>query len=186
MARGLTAAGLAQITGSDARPALLFEGVFESGTVRFWSGVGEINYNSQTWYGSGNLISISPVEETADVVSGGLSVELNGVPSQLVEIALKQARQNSRGRVWLALMGADGRSVVSASLLFDGLLDQPVIEDDGDTCRIEIRYANHLADLLRPREWRYTDEHQQQLSPGDRGLEFVAGLQEKEISWGRN
>jgi hypothetical protein len=41
-----------------------------------------------------------------------------------------------------------------------------------------------LIDLNRAREWRYTHESQQQISPGDRGFEYVAGLQEREIRWG--
>jgi hypothetical protein len=56
--------------------------------------------------------------------------------------------------------------------------------DGAERCEIQITYESRLIDLNRAREWRYTHESQQQISPGDLGFEYVAGLQEREIRWG--
>jgi hypothetical protein len=69
-------------------------------------------------------------------------------------------------------------------MAFAGRLDVPTIMDGADRCEIQITYESRLIDLNRAREWRYTHESQQQISPGDRGFEYVAGLQEREIRWG--
>lgn len=71
-------------------------------------------------------------------------------------------------------------------IIFKGRLDVGEIDDSNPLEPvINLNYENELVDLERPREWRYTDQHQKQLSPGDRGLEYVAGLQDKQIVWGR-
>jgi hypothetical protein len=69
-------------------------------------------------------------------------------------------------------------------MAFAGRLDVPTIMDGAERCEIQITYESRLIDLNRAREWRYTHESQQQISPGDRGFEYVAGLQEREIRWG--
>jgi hypothetical protein len=63
-------------------------------------------------------------------------------------------------------------------------MDVPTLRDDAETCTVTVTYEGRLIDLGRAREWRYTHESQQQLAPGDRGFEYVAGLQDKEILWG--
>jgi hypothetical protein len=44
---------------------------------------------------------------------------------------------------------------------------------------------SRLIDLERSRERRYTSEDQKIDYPNDKGLEFIADLQDKEIVWGR-
>jgi len=58
------------------------------------------------------------------------------------------------------------------------------INDDGQDATIGMTAENKLVDFRRPREVRYTDEEQKNLYSGDKGLEFVNSIQEKEIYWG--
>lgn len=74
--------------------------------------------------------------------------------------------------------------VADPYLAFSGRLDVPEITDGQDTCTVAITYESILVDLLRPRQWRYTHESQQVLSPGDKGLEYVTKIQEQPITWG--
>ena len=43
-----------------------------------------------------------------------------------------------------------------------------------------------MIDLERARVARYTSGYQKSAYPGDLGLDFVEGLQDKEITWGRS
>ena len=61
----------------------------------------------------------------------------------------------------------------------------PEITDDAETCRITISYESRLIDLNTARSWRYTHESQQALHPGDLGFEYVAAIQDREVTWGR-
>jgi hypothetical protein len=69
-------------------------------------------------------------------------------------------------------------------LAFSGRLDVPVIDEAGDTATISISYESRLADLDRPRIRRYTDQDQRAEYPNDGGLRYIAGLQDKQVTWG--
>lgn len=184
MARDLTAGMQAQIVAPTSEPILLFEGVFASGTVRFWTGVGNLSWNGQTWTGSGDLIAISPVTETVEVRANGLTVSLPGIPSSLVSLILGDARSGRAGTVYLGFLSG-GAVVGNPTPAYIGRLDVPTIEDSGETSTISISYESELIDLERARERRYTPEDQAIEYPGDLGFDYVASLQDAEIVWGR-
>jgi hypothetical protein len=183
MSRNLTSAVVTEITGQSVQPFLLFQGSFATGTVRAWSGIGDLSWNGFTWVGTGNLLSVSNVEETAQTTANGVSVTLNGIPSELISLALQGCRQGADGKIYLGFL--NNGVVSNPILLFEGKLDVPVIQEDGESSSITISYESRLIDLERPRESRFTDEDQQRVYPGDLGFEFVAGLQDKSIVWGR-
>jgi hypothetical protein len=64
-------------------------------------------------------------------------------------------------------------------------MDVMDITDDATTARISARYESRLIDLDRSRQRRYTPEDQTLNVPGDLGFEYVAGLQDMQIFWGR-
>jgi hypothetical protein len=69
--------------------------------------------------------------------------------------------------------------------IFSGEMDQMNIVESSDTCTISVSAENALIKLERPVVRRLTNLDQQSRYPSDKGLEFVASLQDKEIFWGR-
>ena len=185
MSRELTAAFASALADQDLRPVILFEGEFSSGWVRLWSGLGDIAWDGKSWSGAGALLGLGAIEESREVVASGTSVSLSGVPLDLVQMAISEARQGKPGRVWLGLRAADGSLIADPVQAFAGRLDVPEIKDDANSCTITISYESRLIDLTQPREWRYTHESQQALYPGDLGFEYVTSIQDREIIWGR-
>jgi hypothetical protein len=184
MARDLTASVITQLQAASVEVGILFEGEFASGWVRLWSGIGTLSWDSKTWTGTGNLLGISGIDETAEVRASGMTVSLSGVPSDLLSAALGDARSGRIGRVYLAFFS--GGSIVADPILqFEGRLDVPAIEDGPETATISISYESELIDLERARERRYTPEDQAIDFPGDLGFDYVASLQEAQITWGR-
>jgi hypothetical protein len=59
------------------------------------------------------------------------------------------------------------------------------IEENVETASISVTAENVLVKLERPVIRRLTNEDQKSRFPSDRGLEFVASLQDKEIFWGK-
>ena len=186
MSRTLTAEALAQILAQAKMVAVFFEGDFASGPVRLWSGLGDLDWNGQTWSGAGDLGTISPILESTDVQANGVRVTLSGIPSASLSLALQEARRGQTGTLWIAFLDDTGAVVADPYIAFSGRLDQPQIEDGGDTAAISIAYENRLIDLERPREWRFDHEDQQITYPGDLGFEFVASIQQWNGQWGRN
>jgi len=184
MSRDLTTAVINQIDATELQPFLLFRGEFATGVVRAWSGIGNLSWDGQTWVGTGSLLQVSSIEEAGETVANGATITLSGVPLELISLALSSARQGSQGKIYLGFLSA-GSVVVDPVLVFEGKLDVPVIEENGETGTIAIAYESRLIDLQKPRESRYTDQDQQRAYPGDLGFEFVPSLQEKSLIWGR-
>jgi hypothetical protein len=184
MSRTITPAVLAELAAGVVRPAIFVESQFPSGYLRLWSGLGEITWGGRTWAGAGTLLNVGAIEETTDVVATGTTVTLSGIPTDLVSACINDARQGLPGQIYLGFLTAAGAVIADPVLAFAGRLDVPTIMDGAERCEIQITYESRLIDLNRSRGWRYTHESQQQISPGDRGFEYVAGLQEREIRWG--
>lgn len=185
MARDLTASVQSAIAAAEVKPILLFEGNFSSGQVYLWSGYGDLSWNGQTWEGVGNLAAVSPITENDEVQANGISVSLQGIPSEMIALALLEVGQGRLGRIYIGFLDANDAVIADPVLAFEGRLDVPSIEEGGETSSISITYESRLIDLQRPRETRYTNEEQQRLYPSDVGFEYVPALQEKVINWGR-
>jgi hypothetical protein len=185
MSRQLTTAFSDALGDPNVKPILIFEAEFASGTVRLWTGFGDLSWNGQTWTGGGNLLGVAPMEEVSGVVAAGATVSLSGVPANLISIAINEARQGLPGRAWFGLLNDAGQVIADPAQMFVGRLDVPSIEADGATVVISITYENRLIDMDRPREFRYTDQSQRAIFPNDAGFNFVTSLQEAEIVWGR-
>lgn len=154
MARDLSAQIAAALEQGTLRPILFFEGEFASGWVRIWSGLGEIAWNGQTWTGVGSLLGIGSIEETQQVVAGGTTVSLSGVPLEMISLAIEEARQGKPGRVWLGLLTEQREIIADPVRAFTGRLDVPEVADAGDSCTVTISYENRLIDLGVARNWR--------------------------------
>jgi hypothetical protein len=152
--------------------------------VRLWSGYGTITVGSVTYQGIGTLGTISPVEETTDLSARGINFQLSGIPSAYVSIALTENYQGKACSVLFGALDATGAIVSSPVTIFAGRMDVMSVNDDGQNATIIMSAENKLVDFRRPREVRYTQEEQENLHPGDLGLEFVTAIQEKQIYWG--
>jgi hypothetical protein len=176
---------IAEIDGHLLRPALLLDVEFASGTARLWTGIGDLAFGGNTYLGAGALLGISPITETTEVRSVGISATLSGMPPSIIQPVLAQARHGRPVVVRLALLELDGKTIVGDPIVaFEGRLDVPSIEESGGTCVVRITAESRLVDLERPRERRYTHEDQQIDHPGDLGFDFVAGLQDETVPWG--
>jgi hypothetical protein len=155
-----------------------------SSPVYLWTGYGSIVYNSITYQGLGSLGTISTIEETSDLSAKGITMQLSGVPTSLISIALTEDYQGRNCSVMFGVLNNSSALVSDPIIIFSGRMDVMTINDDGQTASISMNAENRLVDFRRAREVRYTDAEQKNLYPSDKGLEFVNAIQEKEIYWG--
>lgn len=128
MARPMTAGMLAAIQAGRVDIALLFEGRFKNGMVNIWTGLGDLDYDGKIWSGVGQLLGLSPVEETDEVKASGITVSLTGVRPSDIALALAEMERGLPGVVWLALFALDG----SGEIVTVGAEDAEA-DDVGDT-----------------------------------------------------
>lgn len=181
--RGLTNDMVTEVSASQLSPILLASLSFAT-PVHIWTGYGTITVGSTAYLGIGTLGSISPVEETTDLAARGISMQLSGVPTAMLAVALTENYQGRECSVLFGALEASGALVSSPVTIFSGRMDVMSINDDGQNATIGMTAENKLVDFRRPREVRYTDQEQKNLFPSDKGLEFVTAIQEKQIYWG--
>lgn len=185
MSRGLSSEMLAVATSEVVRPIVLVECAFDSGNVNLWNGIGDLTYNSVTYIGAGNLLGISSIDESSDLVANGANVVLSGIGEPLISKARDEDYQGRSLDIYLGAMNEDGSVISSPVKIFSGFMDVMVINDSGDTADISISVENRLIEFERTRVRRNTAEDQKIDYPSDKGFEFVAEIQEKDIVWGR-
>lgn len=184
MARDITSSVITESKKREgARPFILVKLEFDGGDVRVWNGRGDIIFNSEIYTGVGDLGKISLIEEGIDQRAFGITLELSGIPSNTLSIALQEELQNRKAQVWLGFFDSNYQLVTSPLLLFRGRMDTMNIQM-GDEATVVVTAESRLIDWDRPRIRRYTDADQQELFPGDLGLQFVSPTTEKEIVWG--
>ena len=184
MARDLSASYLSAVDASTLRIAYIVLMDFAGGDVQLWSGVGNLSWDSLTWTGTGNFGGISAIEEARGVEAPGVQLSLSGIPSAMLALALTDTYQGRAVKVWQALFDASSVLIADPALVFSGYMDVMEIADAGETGAITVACVGRNAELGRTRELRYTNQEQQRLFAGDRGLEYVAALQNKPLSWG--
>jgi len=159
---------------------------FDSGNMRIWTGFGSKTINSQTYTGTGNLLTIDGLEEAADLSARGTTISLNGLDSTIVTRALAE---NYQGRLVTIYLGVNGVSDVVE--VFSGYMDKMTIVDEAESATIQLTVESRLITLERPNVRRYTSESHaavraaKGLSGSDTFFEYVTALQDKQIVWGR-
>jgi hypothetical protein len=185
MARNLTSGLVAEVTAQSLRPILLAEFLFDSSSLRLWTGVGNLSWSGETWTGAGDLGAVSPIGETSDMKAVGATFTLSGVPASMISIALSEPYQGRIARLYFGALDANGAVVVDPYIVFEGFLDVMEIEESGETATISVTSENALVALERPRERRYTAEDQKIDYPDDKGFEQVPALQDFNFIWGK-
>jgi len=177
----------------------------EPNTLRLWTGLGTLVYGGNEWYGTGNLLDVSAVEETMQMAAKGISLTLSGIPSEVISLALQEPYQGRICNVYFGMFSRgslqqeneayilmeDGSRIflelreTGLTEIFTGYMDQMNIEEGPESGTIQLNAENKLVDLERARVARFTSEYQKTLYPLDRGLEFVESIQDLKLTWGR-
>lgn len=210
MTRGLPAEVASAALADTVRPFFAVELLFDSpNELRFWTGLGDIVYDGETYTGAGELMQISEVQESSDIAARGATLTMSGIPSNLLNLAVDEPYQGRIAKIKFGIFTTapgPGNLLVSDTEyllvdtdtkldinftssfnmfdLFVGRMDQMTIDDGADTATIALTVESKLIDLERPRIRRYSDENQQSRFSGDLAFEFVSRLQDESLTWG--
>jgi hypothetical protein len=185
MSRTLSTAMRAVATAEVVRPIYLVDLDFASGSIYLWSGLGDLTFNSNTYLGAGDLLSIGAVQESTDLTAAGAQITLGGIKQSLLLLARDEPYQGRPLTIRLGAFDENGDLISSPVIMFSGFMDVMTIADSGDTSTITVTAENKLIAFQTTSVRRYTAEDQKIEHPTDKGFEFVAKIQEKEIVWGR-
>jgi hypothetical protein len=156
--------------------------------VRFWSGIGVLNWNGVPWYGSGVFGSIGAVEETTEIRAVGVQLRLSGLPldvaaddgRKLAQVVMDEDWQGRAVRVYFGVLNDSRRFVGRPVRIFSGKMDQVSLK----TREILFTCESALFDLQRTKTRRWTPADQRSEYFSDAGCDSVPAMQQIDIRWG--
>jgi len=166
-------------------PLLAFvEMDFASGFLRLTNAGYNFTWDGNVWAGLGELGRIDNITEGAGLETFGIKLQISGVDTGMVAIALDEQYQGRDCRIWIAPLSENYAIIADPVMIFSGRMDTMQIEL-GETASISVSAESRLADWQRPRVRRYTNDDQLTYYPTDTGLRFVPQMAEKTLIWGR-
>ncbi len=183
--RGITPALAAALTAAGVRICHFVKMEFDSGTVAIWTGLGTVSFGGTNFLGKGGSLAFSFPSETVEQRATSGTVTLGGLDPSILAIADTENYQGRRITIWTgAFDTTTGALIADPTIEFRGLMDTMEPTDDGSTATIVLGVVSRAAAFDRPSLRRYTPEDQALRDPTDKGFDFVAGLQDKVITWG--
>jgi len=169
---------------------ILVDLTLSGGTLlHVWSGYGNLDGGGALVYaGVGQLGKISVIDGTSNIYAAGATLTLEGVNPNDLNDGLQSIVQGLPCTISLATIGpaVSGQWTLIGTPIpvFAGLTDQVTIQESATTTSITVAIESKLAQLQRDRSYRYTDQMQRFLYPGDGGLKYVSTLHNFQGSWG--
>lgn len=174
-----------ELSAAQASLAILVQLDFVSFTRRWWSGVGDLAYNSLTWSGDDTILTFDKWIETTDATDAGFTLGLNYLDDTLRNEVVVNDQIGRAVTVYFAKLDrTTNPNTIAAAYQWGGYMDAVDLNDAGDTATLELRVATEAARWNRPQFYKLTNAHQQILFPGDTGLEYASKMSEV-IYWGR-
>ena len=169
---------------------------------------------SKVYTGAGQLMSISGLTEVSDLSAQSASISFNGIPSDIISMALQEPYQRRECKIYFGIASSDwilqfgswddtgvwidtsewndaGSDVDPSDLyyatseVFSGEMDTMDIQDSSQTSAIELSVTSRLIKLDRANVRRYTSENHRARYPSDSFFDTVAAIQDQQIVWGR-
>lgn len=142
-----------------------------------------VTFGGVTYLGAGALGSITQVDDSPGEVKG-IQFTLTGVSSAYISLALDDAAVVQGTPVTIRTAVLDANYAVSdAPIEWTGTLDTMSIQEDGDTCTIQVTAESTAVDLLKGSALTYSDADQQSLHPGDLAFQYVNSQSETPVVW---
>lgn len=185
MSRTLSTEMLEVAAAELVRPIYLVKMEFDSDDLNLWSGLGNLVYSGDTYIGTGDLMAISSVKESEELVANGVNFTVSGITDPLLSKARDEPYQGRKITLYLGAFDENADIISSPVVLFSGFMDVMTISDSGETSTITIAAENKLISFERSSIRRFTAEDQKIDHPTDKGFEFVSKIAQQEIVWGR-
>jgi hypothetical protein len=188
--RGASSTITGELAAAQNRPVHLFEVYLDTGTVYITDAPFQITWNGNAYLANGHLLGFDAIEEDTNLHISTTTVELTGCDASgptWVASVLAEEYIDRRVIIRTALLHGAGGVLDAPILIFDGRMDQPVIDDDpvNGTCRVSITASSQFADFERVIGRRTNDSVQQLHFSGDKFFEFASEIPLKVIVWGR-
>lgn len=146
----------------------------------------EVDYNSNTYAGLGQLLGMGDITEEEDLKIESIDITLSALDTSIVKLFLDYDYIDRRVIVYRAVLGEDYQIAGNPILVFDGRLDQPRLAEDfaSRTATLAVSATSHWADFEAQNGRHTNDSEQQALYSGDTFFSTSKDTQ-KDVKWGK-
>ncbi len=156
------------------------------GVVHLWNGVGDVEWNGDTYSGKGALGWLSAQQQSTDLHIQDRVMTIRGVdPAELAFLT-----GNVRGRdalFWLGCLDRWGRVVPDPFVIDEIVMDSQTfpVSDRGEAS-IQIRGFSGLWTLERAQNIAWSTEEAKLTYPDETGFDMIPTLVNVEVKWKKN
>lgn len=181
--RVLSAATLAALGQETVHLAQLVYMQFPGGGLALNTSNADLEWDGITYIGAGALGDVDNIVDAAGEIKG-LRFTIAGVSTEYLAMALDASNTVPGTPVSIRTAILDASiQIVDAPLDWQGRLDTMSIEENGETCTIQVTAESTAVDLLRGAALTYSDADQKSLYPGDRAFELTASQIDTPVVW---
>lgn len=183
--RSLTARQKKALRDPNARVVNFVEMGHPDGTIYLWSGVGDLEYDGQTWMGCGLIGTITGIEHGWDPRVSRIGFAVGGVSGDVLDV-MDRDLKGYEATIYIALLTPEDKVV-------DGLLTVDVVDldyqesqaDEEGTWTIVVVGQSGFWQLENPSLLLWSPEQQKADYPGDTGMDALSVLEDLEVTWTR-
>ena len=186
MDRGSTSAFQTEIVKDQNQPCHLIAVELTSGTVYLTDAFKDIIFEGDTYQAVGTYLGVSEIEESANLIVSSMVLSLSNIDQTWIAALLSEDYIDRTIKVYLGFLDSVYDLLSDPILVFEGRIDQPLIDEDPDagTSTIAIKVTNAWVDFQRITGRHANHEEQQIHYSGDKGFEFASEVVQ-DLRWGQ-
>ncbi len=166
----------------DSRIGYALELILPAEISRTHTGIGEIVIDGNTYLGVGQMGSVGAVETQSDEKPMTLSLELSGIPGNLLSDALGTRMRGSAATLFVFAQDDDGQIKAAAPAVVGTITSYNVQVGEDNILQVGIADEFQLYEKAINNYW--TEQSHLALYPDDHICRFTAQMADREVSWG--
>jgi len=181
MARSISAGLQTQVANDANKIAFLLEFNFST-PFRVTNFYRDVTYDSNSYQAGGEFVGVSTSPETGEARVEQIEITLANVTATIRNLIEAGNYTNVSANIYIAFFNTN-ETLIDATTYFSGFVSSASLLEKKDVSSVVIQVSNHWANWNLKKGRHFTDESQQKVYSGDRGLEY-ADQTKDDIRWG--
>ncbi len=181
MPRSLSTALQTQVSAQQTKTAFLVE-LNLSTVIRLTDFYRNVSYDSNSYEAGGSFLTVDTTAETGQLQVSDINLGFSNVTNQVRQLVRNGAFTDKVVNVYIAYFD-DDETLVGAINYFTGQIKNVNISETLEDSLLSMTVASHWANFNLTKGRHYSDESQQSVYSGDRGLEYATQTK-SDVRWG--
>ena len=181
MPRSLSAGLQTQVSAQQTKTAFLVE-LNLSTVIRLTDFYRDVTYDSNSYEAGGSFLAVDTTTETGQLQVNDINLGFSNVTNQVRQLVRDGAFTDKVVNIYIAYFD-ENESLVGAINYFTGQIKNVNISETLEDSLLSMTVASHWANWNLTKGRHYSDESQQSVYSGDRGLEYATQTK-SDVRWG--